>query len=116
MYLAFTGLPQGIAATLEGYFGPHWYNQWSSKETLARRLLVEHGLDPVSVSAIPQGESFARLVEHTGGTAADLTRHMFATYDVGLLWWVFGAIGVTSAVGLYIYGRMLPMLRAQQLA
>lgn len=105
MYLGFSQLPLGIGWTLEGYFGPRWYDLWASKERFARELLVQRGMDLSQVQAIPKGEAFQHLVSFTGEPAKQLTQLLYNSHNVALVWYVMGAVGVVSAVGMYFYGR-----------
>ncbi len=116
MYLGFSALPQGIAATLEGYLGPHWYDTWASKETLARQYLLNHGMQPEAVQALPKGEAFEALVRITHQSHDTATALLYAQNDVGAIWYVFGTMGILSAVGLWLYGRwVLHMARTEAL-
>jgi hypothetical protein len=105
MYLGFSQLSLGIGWSLEGYFGPRWYDQWASKDRFSRELLSERGMDAGAVADIPQGEAFRTLVEFTGQSASELTQTLYNSHNVGLVWYVMGGIGLASAVGLVFYGR-----------
>jgi hypothetical protein len=105
MYLGFSGLPQGIAATLEGYLGPHWYDTWASKETIARQYLLSLGTQPQVVQAVPKGEAFEALIRITHQSHDTATGLLYAQNDIGTIWYVFGVMGILSAIGLWLYGR-----------
>jgi hypothetical protein len=64
------------------------------------------------VAAIPQGEAFHKLVEFTGQSGRELTEILYQSHNIGMAWYIIGAIGTISAVGIYIYGKWL--LRMQQ--
>jgi len=107
MYLGFSGLPQGIGWTLEGYLGPYWYDHWASKERFARELLLGRGLSPTEIGAIPNGEAFQHLLAFTGQSSSSLTQFLYASHNIGLVWYVMGGVGLISAVGMYFYGRWM---------
>ncbi len=109
MYLGFVMLPQGIGWTAEGYWGPRLYDIYASKETISRELLTEKGID---ISTVPQGEAFQKLVEFTGQNAETLTQQLYQANNIGVAWYIIGAIGSLSAFGIYFYGRWL--FRMQQ--
>jgi len=111
MYLGFVMLPQGIGATLEGYFGVKLYEIFASKEAFSRELLVERGMDSAAVDAIPQGEAFSTLVSYTGETAQALTQLLYSMHNVSTVWYIIGAIGSVSAVGIYFYSKWLYRLQ-----
>ncbi|QSX40044.1 MFS transporter [Shewanella cyperi] len=115
MYLGFVMLPQGLGWGLEGYFGPKLYEIFASKERFSRLMLAEQGMGSDEVSAIPQGEAFHRLVEFTGQTPEVLTQTLYQAHNIGFAWYIIGAIGTVSAVGIFIYGKwLLGMQRSQQ--
>ncbi|NKF49796.1 peptide MFS transporter [Shewanella sp. WXL01] len=114
MYLGFVMLPQGIGWTLEGYFAPKLYEMYASKEVISRNELLTNGLSQADVDAIPQGEAFMRLVEVTGIEAQQLTHNLYAANNIGMAWYIIAAIGIISAVGIYIYGKWLLQMQKQQ--
>jgi hypothetical protein len=103
MYLGFSQLPIGLGWTAEAYLGPRMYDLWSSKERISRGLLEQSGMDAEAVAAIPGGEAFQTLVDFTGRPAADLTAQMYATNDIGLVWYIMAIVGLVSAFGLLVY-------------
>ncbi|MFT5452156.1 MAG: POT family proton-dependent oligopeptide transporter [Enterobacterales bacterium] len=102
MYLGFTQIPLGIGWVAEGYLGPTLYGEYSSKENISRQLLIDGGND---VSTVPIGEAFTKLVEVTGQTAESLTASMYASNDIGLVWYIMGAVGLITTFGLYVYSN-----------
>ncbi len=113
MYLGFTQFPIGIGWTLEGKIGPTLYDHFGSKERFSRELLSERGMPADSIDAIPQGESFHALIEFTGESAQSLTKLLYESHDIGLLWNIMAMVGVVTCVGLYFYGRWLLTLARQ---
>jgi dipeptide/tripeptide permease len=104
MYLGFVMLPQGIGWTAEGYWGPRLYDIFASKEVISRSMLTDDGVD---ITTIPQGEAFQKLVEVTGQNADTLTQQLYQANNIGMAWYIIGAIGSLSAFGIYFYGRWL---------
>jgi dipeptide/tripeptide permease len=111
MYLGFVMLPQGIGNTLQGYFGMRIYDVYASKENFSRDLLADRGMPQADIDAIPTGEGFKRLIEYTGESAQSLQQLLYQTHDVGMVWYIIGAVGCISAVGIYFYGRWLLTIR-----
>jgi POT family proton-dependent oligopeptide transporter len=114
MYLGFVMLPQGIGWTLEGYFGPMLYQMYASKERIAREALSEHGMSLSDIADIPQGEAFSRLVSSTGQDPQVLTQALYHANNIGMAWYIIAVIGITSAVGIFIYGKWLLRMQRQQ--
>ena len=114
MWIGFSQAPILIGWTIEGKLGPQLYHIFSAKDEFARQLLVQRGLSPAQVSeqALPIGEAFNKLVQVTGESPAHLTQTLYQSHHVGLTWYVFAAIGVASAVMIYLYGQWI--LQARQ--
>jgi hypothetical protein len=110
MYLGFSQIPLAIGWTLEGKFGPLLYDVFASKDRFARELLAERGMDAAAVAGIPQGEAFDRLVAFTGEDPWTLTRVLYDSHNVGVVWDIMGIVGIVSAVGIFLYGRWIRTL------
>lgn len=110
MYLGFSQIPLAIGWTLEGKLGPMLYDHYASKDAFSRDLLLERGMNGDVVAAIPQGEAFDQLVAFTGETADALTHTLYNTHDVAVIWYIMGAIGIVSAIGIAIYGQWIRRL------
>jgi len=104
MYLGFSQIPLAIGWTLEGKFGTMLYDHYASKERFAREILVEKG---ISLDTIPQGEGFTKLVEVLGQTPQQVTDMLYATHQVGMVWYIMAVIGLVTAVGIWAYGKWI---------
>ena len=102
MYLGFSQLPIGVGWIAESFLGPYLYGQYSSKDNISRQMLTDAGTD---VSNLPIGEAFTKLVEVTGQTAEVLTANMYASHNIGTVWYVMGAVGLITTFGLIVYGK-----------
>ena len=118
MWIGFSQVPILIGWTIEGKVGPHLYHLFSSKDVFARKMLVEQGMAPgqVTEEALPVGEAFQKLVEYTGESPEVLTNLLYASHHVGLTWYFFAAVGVLSAVMIYMYGRWILKLGEKEKA
>jgi hypothetical protein len=116
MWIGFSQAPILLGWTIEGKLGPQLYHWFSAKDEFARQLLVQHGLSPEAVSehALPIGEAFKKLVEVTGQTPEALTRQLYESHHVGVTWFVFAAVGIASAVMIYLYGRWIQKLAQRE--
>lgn len=115
MWLGFSQFPIAIGWMAEGYIGPRLYAAFADKDTLSREMLIDRGLSASQVTerALPIGEAFKKLVEHTGESPRALTRAMYESHQIGTVWWVFAAVGVVSAVMIWMYGRWILRLARQ---
>lgn len=118
MWIGFSQMPILIGWTIEGKVGPHLYHLFSSKDVFAREMLVERGMTPEQVTekALPVGKAFQKLVDSTGETPEVLTDLLYANHHVGTTWYVFVAVGVLSAVMIYMYGRWILTLSKKESA
>jgi MFS family permease len=117
MWIGFSQAPILIGWTIEGKLGPHLYHLFSSKDMMAREMLVTCGLSPDAVTEkmLPVGEAFKKLVEVSGQSPDALTRQLYNSHHVGVTWFVFAAIGLAAAGMIWLYGRWIRQLaRVQQ--
>jgi POT family proton-dependent oligopeptide transporter len=107
MYLGFSQIPLAIGWGIEGFTAPALYDHFASKDRFARELLLQRGMPGAEVDAIKQGEAFKELMRFTGESREQLTQALYHTHNVGAVWLIMGAIGVVTAVGIYMYGRWI---------
>ncbi|BDY06272.1 MFS transporter [Ferrimonas sp. YFM] len=107
MYLGFVMLPQGIGWTLEGFIAPWLYDMFASKERISRDYLAELGMAKDTVAGIPQGEAFDRLVAFANSTPELMTQTLYQANNIGMAWYIIATVGAISAVGIYIYAKMV---------
>lgn len=113
MYLGFKDLPLGIGWVAESYIGPMLYDKYAAKETLAKAMLSEkYQQTTEALAAIPQGEYFMHLVAMSGQTEQQMTQVLYEQNNIGVVWFVMGAIGIASAFGLVIYSKWIISARS----
>lgn len=110
MYLGFSQIPLAIGWTLEGKFGPMLYDHYASKDTFSRELLLQKGMAAAQVAAIKQGEAFDTLVKFLKLPSHDVTAQLYATHNVGMVWYIMAVVGVIGALGIWMYGRFVAAL------
>ncbi len=111
MYLGFSQLPLGLGWVVEGYYGQVLYAEHGAKDTIARQSLMDGGMSQSQVDAVPIGEAFQQLIATTGQSAEVLTAQLYAANNVGVAWYIMGAVGIVSAAGMYVYGRWTYQLK-----
>jgi MFS family permease len=116
MWIGFAHAPILLGWTIEGKLGPALYDVFSSKDIFARQLLLQHGLTPEQVTgkALPIGEAFKKLVAVTGQSPEQLTQQLYQAHHVGMTWYIFAAIGIASAIMIWLYGRWIQRLAMRQ--
>lgn len=105
MYLGFSQLPLGIGWTLESFLGPTLYDAWAARETLSRAAMAEQGASAQALAAIPNGEAFTALVAASGESAQTIQAQLYASHNIGALWYLMAVVGLVTAFGLVVYGR-----------
>lgn len=113
MYLGFSQIPIGVGWTLESYVGPTLYGAFASKEQLSREALQAHGFAPQELSAVPVGDAFGKLLTVTGQSPEAATAALYQAHNIGGLWYFAAAVGMITALGLYVYGRWTYRLAAR---
>lgn len=111
MYLGFSQLPLGIGWMAEGFLGQTLYGEFGSKDTISRRALADLGMPPADIDAVPIGEAFQKLIEFSGQSGEVLTNQLYAANNIGIAWYIMGAVGLVAAAGLYVYGRWTYQLK-----
>jgi MFS family permease len=116
MWMGFSQAPILLGWTMEGKLGPQLYHLFSAKDEFARQMLVERGYPASQVThqALPIGEAFNKLVQFTGQTPESLTQALYHAHHVGLTWYAFAAVGVASAVMIFLYGRWIQKLAGNE--
>ena len=116
MWIGFSQAPILIGWTIEGKVGSQLYHMFSSKDVFARTMLVERGMAPSQVTkdTLPVGEAFQKLVDYTGQSPDHLTNLLYANHHVGSTWYFFAAVGVLSALMIFMYGRWILTLQKKE--
>jgi hypothetical protein len=74
-------------------------------------MLAEKGLlTGDALAQVKQGEAFAKLMELSHLDKWELTHQLYATHNVGAVWYIMGAVGVLTALGIYVYGRWVAQM------
>lgn len=118
MWIGFSQAPILIGWTIEGKLGPTLYDIFSSKDEIARRMLLQHGwtLDQVKHEVLKVGEAFPALVKATGQSPEALTQMLYQNNHVGMTWFIFAGIGLVVAAMIFWYGRWVRKLANQERA
>ena len=111
LYLGYVNATQAIGWTLGSVLAGRLYEAGGDKVVLARRMLVERfSQDPAAVEAMQKTAVMPELSRLLETDAAGTTALLWQTYAPNSMWAVFALIGVSSMVGLVIYGRLVQVL------
>jgi MFS family permease len=119
LYLGYVNIPVGVGVYAGSQLAGYLYGNFGEKATLALKYLAErtsfgrptgwNGEVSTLESAlgVSRTEAMVKLQEVTGLDAAAATQLLWDTYSPQYYVWLpFAAIGVVSAIGLAIFGRM----------
>ncbi len=123
LYLGYVNIPVGVGVYLGSKIAGYVYGEFGEKAVLALKFMKEKALVPVFDPTAPEAAAFksvlektlhiARsdalktLMEVTGKDATAATQMLWDTYQPQYAVWLpFAAVGVVSATGLWIFGRM----------
>ncbi len=59
------------------------------------------------IAAIPKGEAFDWLVAISGREASAVQEYLYNTHNVAIVWDIMAVVGILTAIGIYLYGRMV---------
>jgi MFS family permease len=102
LYMGYANIPLAVGWGYGSIMGGRIYDRMGDKANLAIRYMQEHlniGIE------IPRHDAFSKLMEATGKNAVDATNLLWSTYHPYELWYQFAAIGMASAIGIFIYSK-----------
>ncbi len=119
LYLGYVNIPVGVGVYVGSLLAGYVYGHFGEKAVLAQRYLLEH--TPLGEGKVWDGnaasleqalgvmrtEAMTTLQVFTGLDATGATQLLWDTYSPHLWVWIpFAAIGIVSAIGLWIFGRL----------
>ena len=104
LYMGYANIPLAVGWGYGSLLGGKIYDQMGDKANLAIRYMQEH----LNISGeILRSDAFSKLMEATGKNAVDATNLLWNTYHPYELWYQFAAIGIASAIGIFIYSQVV---------
>lgn len=119
LYLGYVNIPVGVGVFLGSRIAGYVYGHYGEKAVLALKYLAEK--TPLGAGkewsgrvaeleealGVSRTEAMAKLQEVTGLDAVSATELLWNTYTPNAKVWIpFAAVGVVSAAGLWVFGRM----------
>jgi MFS family permease len=101
LYMGYANIPQGIGWGVGSLFAGHVYDRMGDKANLA----IDYLSRVHNVTDITRPQAMLKLQEVTGMSAEQATQVLWDTYDPYRLWYQFAAIGLVSALGMWLYAR-----------
>jgi hypothetical protein len=119
LYLGYVNIPAGLGSGFGGLLAGYLYTNYGEKAVLALKYLATrtplgegkswdgHASSLEALLDVKRTEAMSKLVEVTGLDHVQATQLLWDTYSPQLYVWIpFACVGVVSAVGLWIFGRM----------
>ncbi len=102
LYMGYANMPTAIGWAYGSFVAGDLYGRMGEKAGLALRYLAEHGGVPAGVDRTTAMEALQR-VTHLDASAA--TRLLWNAYHPYRLWYPFFAVGMASAIAIFLYAR-----------
>lgn len=119
LYLGYVNIPVGVGVFIGSKIAGYVYGHFGEKAVLAQKYLLQHtdlgagktwDGDPATLGTllgVSRPDAFARLMETLHLDASAATTLLWNTYTPQYFVWIpFAAVGIISAIGLWIFGRM----------
>jgi MFS family permease len=102
LYMGYANMPTSIGWAYGSFLAGDLYGRMGEKAGLALRYLGEHGGSPAGVD---RTTAMLALQRATRLDASAATRLLWSAYQPYRLWYPFFAVGIASAVGIFLYAR-----------
>lgn len=104
LYMGTTFLPVALGSFLAGIVSGPVYQQMTDKTTLLKRELAERG---IQIADATQNELFNKACLDFNMTSLELNNFLWDKYHPSNIWLVVTAIGLISAIALFVYDRLM---------
>lgn len=119
LYLGYVNIPVGVGVFIGSKIAGYVYGHFGERAVLAQKYLLQHTKlgegktwdhDPAHLNAllgVDRTQAFDKLMEVMSLNPDAATRLLWETYTPQYYVWIpFAAVGVVSAIALWIFGRM----------
>jgi hypothetical protein len=111
LYLGYVNATVAIGWSLGSILAGRLYESGGDKVVLARRMLVERfSLHPEAAQQMAKTAVLPELQKMLDLSGAETTRLLWETYSPNSMWLIFAMIGVSSMIGLLLYGWLVRKL------
>lgn len=109
LYMGYANMPTAIGWALGSFLAGGLYGKVGEKAGFALRWLQEHGGVPAGVERTNAMEAVQRV---SGLDPNAATSMLWAAYHPYRVWYLFVAVGIASAIGLFFYARWVRQYEA----
>ncbi|MEL7372369.1 MAG: MFS transporter [Myxococcota bacterium] len=107
-YLGYVNATQAVGWSIGSVVAGQLYQEQGDKVVLARRMLVERfGRDAADIAQMPKTSVLPELQQALSLPARETIEVLWNTYSPNAVWTVFALIGLSSMIGLFVYGWLV---------
>lgn len=108
LYMGFSFLPVAAGNLAGGLLSGWLYGRMADKYAFLREYLVQNTqMRMDEMQLLDDGELFQSALNQLNMTIQELNGVLYQTYHPGKMWLVFAAIGLLTALALFIYNRFI---------
>ncbi len=108
LYMGYANVPLAIGWGIGSSIGGYMYQNFADKVTLAKAYMASQlHMSPEAIAAIPKEKVMETLATQLNKTPLEVTQLLFALHHPERIWYIFGAIGLASMIGLIVYDVVL---------
>ncbi|MBI5836967.1 MAG: MFS transporter [Candidatus Eisenbacteria bacterium] len=101
LYMGYANVPFAIGWVSASKLGGYVYGEWGEKAKLAQDYLAQHH----QITGVSRPEAMQKLLAVTGLNHVDATSMLWNAYHPGRLFFVFGVVGMLSALLMLAYSQ-----------
>ena len=114
LYMGYSFLPLAAGNLIGGLLSGNLYGSLSDKYSFLRDFLISNGYDTAeNIKDMDDGLLFKQSLAKLDMTTLELNQLLYATYNPGTIWLIFGGIGIVTGVLLFLYNRFVLMNKAK---
>lgn len=111
LYMGYANVPLAIGWGFGSSLGGYMYQNYADKVTLAKQYMIDKlHMTPDVVNGLPKEKVMETLAAQLNTTTQGATQMLFQLHHPEQIWYVFGAIGLASMIGLIAYDLILTRL------
>lgn len=108
LYMGYANIPLAIGWGIGSSLGGYMYQTFGDKATLAKKYMIDTlHMNPDTINALPREKVMETLATQLSTTPRGATELLFSVFQPNHVWYIFGAVGLASMIGLIIYDRVI---------
>lgn len=117
LYMGYANVPLAIGWGIGSTLGGWMYQNFGDKITFARAYMADHlHMSEEAIKAVPKDKVMETVAAALHQTPREVTNMLFTMHHPDRLWYIFGAVGLASMVGMLIYDMILRRIDARKAA